>query len=227
VNLITSGEKMNREEMFLTRCKNIAREFFDSDPIRRVKVVRKYSPGRDFHFDIYFQDHFENPRDEFCPFSPQLCIFSKELRQKYGYGLIYHNCIRDISSYKGHNEWNLSGLASEKIINEIIDCVKNYVLPIFGIFNNKEKAIEYLKTDGTKFNDFSEKYLDPLPFLLMCSNKENAEQFLNNFINECSEKDLVIRTYENFYENEYLITELPYFEFIKLAYENGLKIIRE
>ncbi|WP_157784153.1 DUF4304 domain-containing protein [Treponema primitia] len=219
---------MDRAELFLSRCNKVAREFFNDNPIRHVKEVRKYSPNRDFYFCIYFQDHFENPYDELLSFSPQVCIFSKELRQKYGYGLLYHNSIQAMSPYKDHNEWNLSGAASEKTINEIIECTKYYILPVFEIFNNKEKAIGYLLANGTKFNSFSKKCLNPLLFLLKCSNKENAEIFFNDFINESIDKEVIREIYENLNDN-YLLTDLVLHDFynldnIQLAYNNGLKI---
>jgi hypothetical protein len=197
--------------------------------------LRKYSQDKEFCFDIHIGWMWVYPNYN-AALHPDIRIFSKELKQlitknKNGgwlgdlsSGLIYWNDIRNISPYKKH-EWIVDKINIENTINEVIDCIKNYVLPVFNIFNNKEGVIEYLKAEGTKFNNFSERELMPLSFLLNCSNKENAEIFFNDYINECKDKENIIKIYENYNKCGYLEEHLRYDdEYIRLAYNNELKI---
>jgi len=225
---------MDTRVVFLNACNEIAVQLEGFKTLEKGQRLKKISTDKDIHFEIYFQSSFRNDSSS-IQILPHINIYSKILKKwqieqrknEYSQGLIYGNQIGYLTPFNNWKEWNLAGLSYQNSITEITESIQKYILSIFEIFSSKETAIDFLKNNGTKFNQWTEDSISPLDFLLCFSEKETAEIFLNNFVDYCPYKSNILKLYENLKsENE---IDLNYSEFhgadaIKLAYVQGLKI---
>lgn len=226
---------MDSKTIFLQACNEISNNLVGFKVFEKGQRIRKVSPDKDIYFEIYFQSSSKN-NPSYIQILPHIHIFSKSLKKwqiqhtknEYAQGLIYGEQIGYLTPYKNWKEWNLAGLSFDNSIIEIVEQIEQHIIPIFELFNSKEKAIDFFRNNGTKFNAWSEHSIVPLDFLLCFSEKETSEKFLNDFIHYCSYKDKIRRLYQQL-EKEMDIN-LNYSEFIgankiKLAFINDLKII--
>lgn len=225
---------MDTRTVFLNACNEIATQLDGFKILEKGQRLKKTSLDKDLYFEIYFQSSFRNDSSS-IQILPHLNIYSKSLKKwqikhtknEYSQGFIFGNQIGYLTPFNNWKEWNLAGLSYEKSIIEITESIQKHLFPIFKIFHSKETAIDFLKKNGTKFNQWSEDSISPLDFLLCFSEKETAEIFLNNFVNGCAYKGNILKLYEKLKtENE---IDLNYSEFhgadkIKLAFVKGLKI---
>lgn len=225
---------MDTRVVFLNACNEIATQLEGFKTLEKGQKLKKISMDKDIYFEIYFQSSFRNDSSS-IQILPHINIYSKILKKwqteqrknEYSQGLIYGNQLGYLTPYNQWKEWNLAGLSYENSITEIIESIQQYILPIFEIFSSKKIAIDFLKNNGTKFNQWTENSITPLEFLLCFSEKETAEIFLNNFVHYCTYKGNILKLYEKLKsEND---IDLNYSEFhgadtIKLAYIKGLKI---
>lgn len=225
---------MDTRVVFLNACNEIATQLEGFKTLEKGQKLKKISMDKDIYFEIYFQSSFRNDSSS-IQILPHINIYSKILKKwqieqrknEYSQGLIYGNQLGYLTPYNQWKEWNLAGLSYENSITEITESIQQYILPIFEIFSSKEIAIDFLKNNGTKFNQWTENSITPLEFLLCFSEKETAEIFLNNFVHYCPYKGNILKLYEKLKsEND---IDLNYSEFhgadtIKLAYIKGLKI---
>ncbi|MCL2863433.1 MAG: hypothetical protein FWE54_05040 [Methanimicrococcus sp.] len=88
--------------------------------------------------------------------------------------------LLDDGSLKGSNE-NTAKLIAERI--------EHYLLPIFDIFEGKEKSIDFLLTSGTRFNPWLRSTISPLPYIVQNGGPDKASQFLKDFIEDYFKRD--------------------------------------
>jgi hypothetical protein len=225
---------MDPRTIFLEACNDISNKLGGFKVFEKGQRLRKSSTDKDLYFEIYFQSSSKN-NSSHIQILPHVYIFSKALKKwqiehtdnEYAQGLIFGEQIGHLTPYKNWKEWNIAGLDHDKTLNEITEQIKQHVLPIFDLFDSKEKAIDFLKTNGPKFNTWCEYSLLPLDFLLCFSEKETAEQFFNHFIDQCLYKKKIFKLYQELESDKKI--DLNYSEFIgankvKLAFTNGLKI---
>jgi hypothetical protein len=229
-------DTMKPNEIFLNGCNEIAKAFIEHGfkPLKKGQLLKKISPDKDIVFEIYFQTSQRN-YSENISIMPQFSIYSNELKKwettqtknEKSNGLIYNNSIGYISPYNCFKNWNLAGMTFDKYIQEIINDINIYIIPIMNIFEDKTTAIAYLKINGTQFNKWTEKSLKPMGFMIYFGGKEASEIFLKNYI----ETEKLGKRIKGFYKE--LETkediDLNYIEFmgareIKLAFTNGVKI---
>ncbi|AZA54142.1 DUF4304 domain-containing protein [Chryseobacterium sp. G0201] len=225
---------METRTIFLNACHEIANQLDGFKTLEKGQRLKKISIDKDIYFEIYFQSSFRND-SSFIQILPHINIYSKILKKwqieqtknEYSQGLIFGNQIGYFTPYNNWKEWNLAGLSYDNSITEITESIKQHILPIFEFFNSKEIAIDFLKNNGTKFNQWAEDSISPLNFLLCFSEKETAEIFFNNFISHCPYKGNIFNLYEKLKTMNEI--DLNHSEFhgadtIKLAYVKGLKI---
>jgi hypothetical protein len=230
---------MKTFEIFLSSCNEIAKPFLEYGfkPLQKGQLLKKISQDKDMYYEIHFQTSYTN-NSEKIEIIPHLQIFSKELKKWEieitknikSRGLIYVGQFGYISQYNYWKVWNVAGVDFYKSITEITEIIKSYVIPIIDIFESKIKAVEYLKLNGTKFNQWARKSLHPMAFMIYFGGKEPAEMFLKDFIESCTYKNRIYKLYEelNKIKNKSEI-DLNTSEFngsiqIKLAFVNGIKI---
>ena len=227
---------MKPREIFLNRCKEISKAFIEYDfrPIKNGQYLKKISSDKDVIFEVYLQTSRYN-NSASVSVKPQFSISSNELKKwmiiqtknENSTGLIYSNSIGYVSPYKSFKEWNLAGATFNKNIQEIVRDIKLYILPIINIFENKTTAIEYLKINGIQFNEFTEKTLIPMGFVIYFGGKKDGEIFLKNYIETGKYRSRVKGFYKELETMDNI--DLNYNEFmgaaeLKLAFINGIKI---
>jgi hypothetical protein len=224
---------MKPKEIFLHGCNEIAKAFTDDGfkPLKKGQILHKNSADKDIVYEIYFQTSQRNWPGSVAVW-PHCSIYSNELRKwetehtekEKPDGLIYHNTIGYISPYNCFKEYDLAGATFEKSILEITKDIKLYIAPIFEIFSDKDTAIEYLKNNGTRFNKWTDKSLEPMAFMIYFGGKETAEIFLKDFVESCKYEKSIKNYYIKLTKNENEVADFLEGSIIKIAYKNGIKI---
>jgi len=224
---------MKAKDVFLNGCNEISKAFIEYGfkPLKKGQLLQKRSVENDMVYEIYFQTSQRNWAGSVVVW-PHCNIYSNELKNwekehteyEKPEGLIYTNTIGYVSPYNCFKEYNLAGATFNKTILEIINDVKLYFIPIFDILNNRNNAMEFLKINGTKFNKWTESSLQPIAFMICFAGRENAEIFLNNFIESCKYGKRIRNYYNKLMENEDEPADFLEGYNIKIAYRNGIKI---
>lgn len=227
---------MDTKNTFLDACNKINNSLseFGFKPLQKGQRLKKTSVDKDIIFEIYFQSSFRNTILN-IQIIPQINIYSKQLKKWsanqthniHESGFIFGTSLENIIPPKQRHDWDVSRKNQKETKAEIAQLIVTYTLPIFTLFENKEKAIQFLETQGTQFNRYTKKSLHPLDFMLYFAKKSEAEQFFNNFILSCGYKDTDIELYKKLSTAK--VIDLNYSEFyyankIKLAFVHNLKI---
>ena len=231
---------MKPREIFLNGCNEIANAFLEYGfkPLEKGQRLRKIADDKDMFYEIYFQSSVEGNNSNYVKIEPELLILSKELKvweieqtkNKYCKGIICVEKIRTAEKPILNKDWNLAGTDFDNKIEEIINCIKTYFIPIMEIYNNKITAIEYLKNNGSKYFPWLKRDLFPMAFMIYFGGKEVAEIFLKDFIENCTYKDKIINLYnelskiENKNDIDLKVNEFHQAGKIKLAFVNGIEI---
>jgi hypothetical protein len=233
-------EKMKPREIFLNGCNEIAKNFLEYGfkPYEKGRRIKKVADDKDMIYEIYFQTSVEQNCNTYVEIYPDLWISSKELQKweieqtknKYSKGIICAEKIRVPENVKSWKHWNLAGSDFDKKVEEIVNDIKTYLIPIVEIYKDRISAIEYLKNNGSKYFPWLNRSILPMAFMIYFGGKETAEIFLKDFLKNCNYADKI----QNLYQELSKIKDrndinLNVNEFhnagkIKLAYVNGIKI---
>lgn len=226
---------MNPRETFLAACNKISDGLsdFGFKASQKGQSLKKTTADKDITFEIFFQSSSLNSTG-FVKLLPHLLITSKRLKKwlgeqndgEYGNAMIYGEQLGYITHFREWKSWNVSGNIQETAVAEIIDTIKTYALPIFDLFENTEKAIQFLASNGTKFNPYANKCLSPLPFLLCLGKKEESQEFFLNYLADSGGKGLILNLYKELAGGKQINlmhSEFAESVYVKLAFLNGLK----
>jgi hypothetical protein len=227
---------MKPREIFINACGEIAKQLqeFGFKPTQKGQTLKRMSADKDMTFEIYFQASHRNYSAS-VEIMPHISIYSKRLKEwlfeitknPNENGLAYANNIGYISPYKTYKSWNLAGLSYSKSIEEITEKLKTCALPIFELFEDKTKAVEFLKNNGTQFNKWTENSLWALPFMICFAEKAEAEKYFNDFIKNCTFGGRIKHFYkelENMQDIDLKYSEFYHANLVKLAFVSGLEI---
>lgn len=88
-------------------------------------------------------------------------------------------------------------------MREISAAIKDYALPIFELFEDKQKAIEFMSRRGTKFNPhLKDTELYPIFFVFYFGGSDAAEAFFNVCLGECGYKGRFCKLYKELANGE-------------------------
>jgi hypothetical protein len=232
---------MKQKEVFLDGCHEISKAFEEHGfkPIQKGQKLRKIADDKDMFYEIYFSSSVERNNSDYVKIEPNLWIFSKKLKiwiieqtkNEHNNGIICTEKIRTPEAPKRIKEWNLAGEGFDNAVNEIVNAIEEYFVPIIEIFKDKITAIEYLKKNGTKFNEWAERTLLPMAFMIHFGGKEAAEIFLKDYIENKNSnvKEKITNLYSELSKMKRNDIKINFSEFvgagdIKLAFVNGIKI---
>ncbi|RAJ33011.1 DUF4304 domain-containing protein [Pedobacter cryoconitis] len=172
---------MSSREVFLAACNQINEGLteFGFKASQKGATLKKISSNKEFTFEISFQSSALNSSGH-VNLLPHVLITAKRLKKwlkaqtndVYSNDIIYSNQLGYISHFQDWKSWNVSGPAQGKTVPEVINTIKNYVIPIFNHFEDINGVIRFLINNGTKFNRYMDKTLTPLAFMLCFAEKE-------------------------------------------------------
>jgi hypothetical protein len=227
---------MNSREIFLAACHQINDGLveYGFKASQKGQCLKKVAADKDITFQIDFQSSSLNSTGS-VKLLPHVQISSKRLKKwllghtdgVYSQHSIYSNQLGYISNFKEWKSWNVSGNSQEKIVAEVVNTIKTYAMPIFNLFEDIDKAIQFLISNGTRFNPYTDKSLTPLAFMLCFASKEEAEAFFHNYLMDAPGKGLLFKLYKELEGGKKV--DLMHYEFpdalsVKLAFLNKLKM---
>ncbi|MFK8268238.1 hypothetical protein [Capnocytophaga cynodegmi] len=223
------------KEIFEKGCGEIAQHFPDFKSIQKGRKLKKVSLDKSIEFEIYFQTSMRNYSGNVA-ILPHINISSKKMEkwlntqsnEQEMWELIFTKQLGYLTPRQYWHEWNLAGLSFQPTIDEIVKCLKEYALPIFELFENKDKAVDFLLENGAIFNkNVKHDELLPFYFVFWHSGKEKAEIFLNNFVEKCSYKGKFIKSYEKLQTAKQFNFNYSSFvgeDILKFAVAHGIKL---
>lgn len=227
---------MSSRDIFLAACNQINDGLaeFGFKASQKGACLKKISADKDLTFEISFQSSTLNSNG-YVKLLAHIQITSKRLKKwlkvqtndVYNNDMIYANQLGYISPSQEWKSWNVFGISQEKTIAEVVNTLKTYAIPIFNLFEDINEAIQFLMTNGTKFNRYTAPSLTPLAFMLCMASKEQAQQFFDNYLMNAPGKKQLLNLYKELAARK--TVDLMHAEFvdafaIKLAFMQGLKI---
>lgn len=224
---------MTPREIFLNGCNEIAANFADFKPTQKGQKLSKKSADKDVSFEIYFQSSMHNHEGsvEILPHVAIYCKSLKKLMQEelpYANDLVFAKQLGYLTPRKQFCYWQLAGASFEPSVREISAAIKDYALPIFELFEDKQKTAEFMMRCGTKFNqNLKDTDLYPIFFMFYFGGRDAAEAFFNVFLNDCSFRGRFYKLYDKFATSSQGF-DAKSFESdaaVKFAFLKGLKIL--
>ena len=195
---------MTPREIFLNGCNEIAANFADFKPAQKGQKLSKKSADKDVSFEIYFQSSMHNYGGsvEILPLVASFCKSLKKLMQEvlpYATHLVFAKQLGYLTPHRQFRDWQLAGASFDPSVREISAAIKDYALPIFELFEDKQKAAEFMMQRGTKFNpNLKDTDLYPIFFMFYFGGRDAAEAFFNVFLNDCSFRGRFYKLYDKF-----------------------------
>ena len=195
---------MTPREIFLNGCAEIAANFTDFKPTQKGQRLTKIGCDKDILFEIYFSSNMHNYSGS-VSILPQIAIYCKRLKKlmqeelSYSTDLVFVSYLSYLTPRRQFHDWQLAGASFEPSVREISAAIKDYALPIFELFEDKQKAVEFMTQCGAKFNkNLSAFDLRPIYFIFYFGGKDAAEAFFNVCLSECTYKGRFYKLYEEF-----------------------------
>ena len=224
---------MTPREIFLNGYNEIAANFADFKPVQKGQKLSKKSADKDVSFEIYFQSSMHNHEGS-VDILPHIAIYCKSLKKlmqeelPYATDLVFAKQLGYLTPHKQFRDWQLAGAGFEPSVCEISAAIKDYALPIFELFEDKQKAAEFMMQRGTKFNpNLKDTDLYPIFFMFYFGGRDAAEAFFNVFLNDCSFRGRFYKLYDKFADTPHGF-DAKSFESdaaVKFAFLKGLKIL--
>ena len=224
---------MTPREIFLNGCNEIAANFADFKPTQKGQKLSKKSADKDVSFEIYFQSSMHNHEGS-VEILPHIAIYCKSLKKlmqeelPYANDLVFAKQLGYLTPRKQFCYWQLAGASFEPSVREISAAIKDYALPIFELFEDKQKTAEFMMRCGTKFNqNLKDTDLYPIFFMFYFGGRDAAEAFFNVFLNDCSFRGRFYKLYDKFATSSQGF-DAKSFESdaaVKFAFLKGLKIL--
>ena len=224
---------MTPREIFLNGCNEIAANFADFKPMQKGQKISKKSADKDVSFEIYFQSSMHNYEGS-VDILPHIAIYCKSLKKlmqeelPYATDLVFAKQLGYLTPHKQFRDWQLAGAGFEPSVREISAAIKDYALPIFELFEDKRKAVEFMMRHGTKFNpNLKDTDLYPIFFMFYFGGRDAAGVFFNVFLNDCSFRGRFYKLYDKFAGTSQGF-DAKSFESdaaVKFAFLKGLKIL--
>lgn len=214
---------MKPRELCEKAWQEIASNFNDFKVTKKGQIIKKNAKNKDITFEIYFHPNSRNYSFS-TQFSVHFFIHSKQMKKdNLNNGLIYCGEFENILNRGRSFRWfELAGANYQYTVNEIVELVSKYIVPICDDFENTEKNIDKILENGTS-------NIDLFYYVYYFGGKQKSERFLSNFIEKSNFKN----KYRSFYKSlESLPKEcidINHSEFmgasmLKFAYLNGIKI---
>ena len=220
-------------EIFLNGCNEIAANFTYFKPTQKGQKLTKIASDKEILFEIYFGSSMRNYSGS-VSILPQIAIYCKRLKKlmqeelSYSTDLVFVSHLGYLTPRKQFRDWQLAGASFEPSVREISAAIKDYALPIFELFEDKQKAAEFMMQRGTKFNpNLKDTDLYPIFFMFYFGDRDAAEAFCNVFLNDCSFRGRFYKLYDKFAGTSQGF-DAKSFESdaaVKFAFLKGLKIL--
>lgn len=214
---------MKARELCEKAWQEIASHFPDFKVIKKGQMLKKISKNKDLTFEIHFQASWYNYSCS-AEFSVHFSIYSKSMiKTNMNNGFIYGGELESLIDGGRVFRWfPLTGASYQHSVNEIIELLEKYILPICENF-------EDTKTNIKNILNRDAKSIALFYYIYFFDGKDRAEQYLNKFINQSNLKKRFKGLY-NSLENvakesiDINVSEFSGANTIKFAYLNGIKI---
>jgi hypothetical protein len=225
---------MTPREIFLNGCAEIAANFTDFKPTQKGQKLTKLASDKEILFEIYFGSSMRNYSGS-VSILPQVAIYCKRLKKlmqeelSYSTDLVFVSYLGYLTPRKQFRDWQLAGASFEPSVQEISAAIKDYALSIFELFEEKQKAVEFMMRRGAKFNkNLSAFDLRPIYFIYYFGGRDAAEAFFNVCLSDCTYKGRFYKLYEelaNGAEADFARSLFWSDTEAKFAFVKGLKIL--
>lgn len=214
---------MQPRELYEKAWQEIASHFPDFKVTKKGQNLKKISKNKDLTFEIHFQASRHNYSCS-AEFSVHFSIYSKSMaKSNINNGFIYGGELESLIDRGRIFCWfPLTGASYQHSVNEIIELLEKYILPICENFEDPKTNIKNILNRDAKS-------IDLFYYIYFFDGKDSAEQYLNKFISQSNLKKRFKGLYHSL-ENvakesiDINVSEFSGASAIKFAYLNGIKI---
>jgi hypothetical protein len=232
-----ANSALDPKTQFLNACARIAEKFtpLGFKATQKGKVLTKKAQDKDLSFSIVFEEDRYNSQSD-VKMSLYCTIHSKKTKSwniaqtenQYDVGLVYYAYLKKLVG-KNDVTWQVAGKNMDASAIEIITAIEQQFLPIFTLFEDSQKAANFLGEKGTMFTEFSEIEFYPMSYLLCMGFSNQAEKFLNVTVSALPKpwRANVINLYKELPTTEKIKLNVAEFSGacdVKMAFVNGLKL---
>lgn len=225
---------MTPREIFLNDCAEIAANFTYFKPAQKGQKLTKLAGDKEISFEIYFSSSMRNYSGS-VSILPQIEIYCKRLKKLmqeellYSTDLIFVSYLSYLTPRRQFRDWQLAGASFEPSVQKISAAIKDCALPIFELFEDKQKTVEFMMRHVAKFNkNLSAFDLRPIYFIYYFGGRDAAEAFFNICLSDCTYKGRFYKLYEelaNGAEADFSRSSFWSDTEAKFAFVKGLKIL--
>ena len=213
---------MKPRELCEKAWQEIAGDFPDFKIISKGQTLKKISKNKDLAYEIYFQANRNNYECS-VEFVPHIYIYSKGMKKaNINNGFVFGGEIGTLLVRTPFKWWQLAGASYKYTVEEISGLIRDYIIPIFDDFEDKENNIENIMNSKLAVHNL-------LYYVCYFGGKDRAEKYFNKILKEDKFKNKYISFYNKLKEmSEEEISQVSN-EFngaglIQFAYLNGLMI---
>ena len=156
-------------------------------PSRKGATWKKVAPDRDTVFELVLYPRRYNTRHQ-VQMTMGLAVYSRKLKpwliaqtgKRYKTGLIFETGLNLSTRGEG---WEVAGNQFDPGMQSMRQCIQDVALPIFELFSDRAKVLEYLAEHGSRFGGaFGGESLTSLAFMLLFGTPTQAERFFNRVV---------------------------------------------
>lgn len=213
---------MKPRELCEKAWQEIAGNFPDFKIISKGQTLKKTSKNKDLTYEIHFQANRNNYECS-VEFVPHISIYSKGMKKaNINNGFVFGGEIGTLLGRTPFKWWQLAGASYKYTVEEISRLIRDYIIPIFDDFEDKETNIENIMNSKLAVHNL-------LYYVCYFGGKDRAEKYFNKILKEDKFKNKYISFYNKLKEmSEEEISQVSN-EFngaglIQFAYLNGLMI---
>ncbi|MBD9414924.1 hypothetical protein IB234_10170 [Pseudomonas sp. PDM16] len=153
-------------------------------PNKHGTLWKKTAADRDTLFEVDFEAERYNARAN-VQMTVNVRISSKRLKKwlseftgnKHCDGYVLFGSLRRPEKAIRVIVWQVSGASLTQSVREMREALAQYVLPLFDLFGDRERALEHLAAHGAGFTGVCQPEATPMAFMLCFGGQEQAQRF--------------------------------------------------
>lgn len=157
-------------------------------PNKHGTLWKKTAADRDTLFEVEFEAERYNTRAN-VQMTVNVRISSKRLKpwlqeitgNSHGDGYLLFGSLRRPEKAVRVIVWQVSGVSLAQSVREMREAITQYLLPLFELFGDRERALEHLAAHGAGFTGVCQSEATPMAFMLCYGSREQAQRFFEHY----------------------------------------------
>lgn len=202
--------------------------------MQKAQTIRKTTRNKKVYLDIHFQSSVKNWNGGITLW-PYLSIASGELKKwqiqrhqdEHATGAIFATRLENLTPLKHKTQdWNMAVSNQDNVVPKLSGLIVAYALPLLEIFEDTDRAVQFMVTNGVAFNEhFDTRHQNlPIDFLCCFGSVAQAQRAFDNYLRQQKLTAGAKRFYEEIAAKGEASNKVVTDTTMRAAYRNQLKI---